>query len=372
MKGGKDAKAAQPKKPSLTQRLGNAMSGAFGKKPKEPAPPSRPTQPNRRLSVAGSSHQSPGGDPSQVGTVTDQAQTDWLRYFSLSNAGYEPDGNKKTNQDAFISYGDFGDPTVSIFGVFDGHGACGHLVSAYCKREIPKALDKATLLQESNKAEPDLGVVGKLIHDAFVGVNTRLESDKGIDSSLSGTTAVAGCILGRAGCRRVVMGNAGDSRAIVAFEEDGKFKVKELSDDQKPDRPDERARILEHGGRVEPLIDEDGEQIGPHRVWLPNMMLPGLAMARSIGDDIAATVGVHATPEIMSYELTERDKFMVIASDGVWEFLSNEQVVEIVVSCEGDAEKAAAEVCARSYREWRAEEEVVDDITAVVVYFEKA
>jgi hypothetical protein len=44
----------------------------------------------------------------QVGTVTDQAQTDWLRYFSLSNAGYEPDGNKKTNQDAFISYGDFG------------------------------------------------------------------------------------------------------------------------------------------------------------------------------------------------------------------------------------------------------------------------
>ena len=43
-----------------------------------------------------------------MGTVTDQAQTDWLRYFSLSNAGYEPDGNKKTNQDAFISYGDFG------------------------------------------------------------------------------------------------------------------------------------------------------------------------------------------------------------------------------------------------------------------------
>ena len=57
---------------SLTNGLGstlrsNAMSGAFGKKPKEPAPPSRPTQPNRRLSVAGSSHQSPGGDPSQVG-----------------------------------------------------------------------------------------------------------------------------------------------------------------------------------------------------------------------------------------------------------------------------------------------------------------
>mmetsp|Transcript_60560 Transcript_60560/g.126757 ORF Transcript_60560/g.126757 Transcript_60560/m.126757 type:complete len:94 (+) Transcript_60560:901-1182(+) len=69
------------------------------------------------------------------------------------------------------------------------------------------------------------------------------------------------------------------------------------------------------------------------------MMLPGLAMARSIGDDIAATVGVHATPEIKVHDLTERDKFMVVASDGVWEFLSSEDVVEIVKGCAGDADR---------------------------------
>lgn len=44
----------------------------------------------------------------QEGTVTDLGQNEWLRYFSLSNAGYEPDGHKKTNQDAFISQPDFG------------------------------------------------------------------------------------------------------------------------------------------------------------------------------------------------------------------------------------------------------------------------
>lgn len=49
------------------------------------------------------------------------------------------------------------------------------------------------------------------------------------------------------------------------------------------------------------LIDENGEPIGSHRVWLANMMLPGLAMSRSIGDDVAATVGVHAIPEIRTY-----------------------------------------------------------------------
>eukprot|EP00284_Hemiselmis_tepida_P007365 CAMPEP_0174928372 /NCGR_PEP_ID=MMETSP1355-20121228/22949_1 /TAXON_ID=464990 /ORGANISM="Hemiselmis tepida, Strain CCMP443" /LENGTH=366 /DNA_ID=CAMNT_0016174529 /DNA_START=67 /DNA_END=1167 /DNA_ORIENTATION=- len=356
------------RKPSLTSRLGNAM---FGKK-KEPAPAAPPKQ-NRRLSVTGDSHQSPIGDPNTHGTVTDKAENAWLRYFSLSNAGYEPDGHKKTNQDAFISIAEFGDPTVSIFGVFDGHGSSGHHVSAYVKREFPKALSKSILKAEAQKGEPDLEAIGKLLNDAFVGVNGRLEVDKAIDSSLSGTTAVAGCIIGKSGSRRVVMGNAGDSRAVIGWEDEaGKYRVKELSDDHKPDRPDERERVLSYGGRVEPLIDEDGEPIGPHRVWLPNMMLPGLAMARSIGDDIAATVGVHAVPEIMTCELNECDKFMVIASDGVWEFLSNEQVVEMVRQCGDDGERAAREICARSYHEWRAEEEVVDDITCVVVHFNKA
>jgi len=345
------------------------MSGAFGKK-KEATPP--PPKQNRRLSVTGATHQSPIGDPNTTGTVIDRNDNEWLRYFSLSNAGYEPDGHKKTNQDAFISIHEFGDASISVFGVFDGHGSCGHLVSGYVKKEMPKALSKSLLKAETTKAEPDCKAIAKIINDAFVGVNNRLEVDKSIDSSLSGTTAVAGVILGKSGSRRVVMGNAGDSRAIIGYEdEDGNIKVKELSDDHKPDREDEKARVLSYGGRVEPLIDEDGEPIGPHRVWLPNMMLPGLAMARSIGDDIAATVGVHAVPEVLTYKITEKDKFMVIASDGVWEFLSNEQVAEMVRVCGEDGEQAAREICAKSYREWRDEEEVVDDITAVVVHFQK-
>mmetsp|Transcript_19813 Transcript_19813/g.48654 ORF Transcript_19813/g.48654 Transcript_19813/m.48654 type:complete len:368 (+) Transcript_19813:128-1231(+) len=363
------AKKGDSKKPTLTQRLGTAMSGAFGGK-KSPKDKPQPT-PNRRLSVTGDKHMSPGADQNTEGTVTDRGQTEWLRYYSLSNAGYEPDGHKKTNQDSFISIPEFGDGTVSVFGVFDGHGACGHLVSGYVKREIPKALDKNILKAESAKDTCDIQLIGKILTEAFTGVNNRLEVDKVIDSSLSGTTAVAGCVIGKSGSRKVIMANAGDSRAIVAYEDGGKLKVKELSEDHKPDRDDERARIQQFGGRVEPLIDETGEPIGPHRVWLPNMMLPGLAMARSIGDDIAATVGVYATPEIKSYSLTPKDQFMVIASDGVWEFLSNEEVVEIVRKCDGDAELACREVCGRSYREWKAEEEVVDDITAVVVYFTK-
>jgi serine/threonine protein phosphatase PrpC len=53
-------------------------------------------------------------------------------------------------------------------------------------------------------------------------------------------------------------------------------------------------------------------------------------MARSFGDLVAASVGVSPEPEVLDFELDPDDKFIVIASDGVWEFLSNEQVFILV------------------------------------------
>ena len=53
-------------------------------------------------------------------------------------------------------------------------------------------------------------------------------------------------------------------------------------------------------------------------------------MTRSFGDAMAARVGVHANPETKFFELVPDDKIIVIASDGVWEFLENQQVANIV------------------------------------------
>jgi hypothetical protein len=55
-------------------------------------------------------------------------------------------------------------------------------------------------------------------------------------------------------------------------------------------------RIKMHGGRIEPYRDENNEFIGPDRVWLKNQEIPGLAMSRSFGDRVAASVGCIATP----------------------------------------------------------------------------
>lgn len=53
-------------------------------------------------------------------------------------------------------------------------------------------------------------------------------------------------------------------------------------------------------------------------------------MSRSLGDQVAHSVGVATDPEVMRFELSPDDKFLIIASDGVWEFLTNEAVARIV------------------------------------------
>lgn len=133
------------------------------------------------------------------------------------------------------------------------------------------------------------------------------------------------------------------------------------------------ARIIDRGGRVEPYSDEKGDPLGPHRVWLKHEEYPGLAMSRSFGDEVAASVGVIATPEIMEWKLTENDKFVVLASDGLWEFIESEEVVKIVKDyyISNDIQGAAEFLVKESSKRWMKEESVIDDITIIIIFFEE-
>lgn len=74
--------------------------------------------------------------------------------------------------------------------------------------------------------------------------------------------------------------------------------MKPLSRDHKPNCKDEADRILANGGRIDPLMNGLGLFVGPLRVWT-NQNVPGLAMTRSLGDEIAHSVGVSDKPEIL-------------------------------------------------------------------------
>lgn len=75
--------------------------------------------------------------------------------------------------------------------------------------------------------------------------------------------------------------------------------------------------------------EDDGD---PPRLWFPNGMYPGTAFTRSIGDAAAERIGVFAEPELEFRHLGPNDAFLIIASDGVFEFISSQRVVDMV-SC---------------------------------------
>ena len=161
---------------------------------------------------------------------------------------------------------------------------------------------------------------------SFDATSRGLYNDSGIDIYFSGSTCVTVLIVGN----KIFCANVGDSRAVLAREQDGKLIGFAMNRDHKASEPDEEHRILTNGGRVEAFKDSVGRYVGPQRVWHLNENIPGLAMSRSFGDHCAAQVGVIADPEVSEMNLSEKDKFIVIASDGVWEFLSNDEVVRII------------------------------------------
>jgi hypothetical protein len=85
--------------------------------------------------------------------------------------------------------------------------------------------------------------------------------------------------------------------------------------------PQERARIEEAGGHVEAAVGD-----APARLFFANGTLPGLAVSRSLGDHAARRIGVIAEPAIAVHERASADRFLVLASDGVWAVLSPQEV----------------------------------------------
>ncbi|KAM6569098.1 hypothetical protein CsatB_017083 [Cannabis sativa] len=114
---------------------------------------------------------------------------------------------------------------------------------------------------------------------------------------------------------------------------------------------------------------EEGDEGDPLRLWIPNGMYLGTAFTRSIGDFIAESIGVVATLEIVVLELTQDNPFFVLASDGVFDFLSSQTVVDMVAKYK-DPRDACAAIVAESYRLWLQYETRTDDITIIVVHID--
>lgn len=90
------------------------------------------------------------------------------------------------------------------------------------------------------------------------------------------------------------------------------------------------------------------------------------SLNRSLGDVVAHSAGVISEPEFTEHELNSKtDKFLVIATDGLWEFVDNQETVEMVEGQFGPAQ--AVDTCVtEAGTRWMQEEQVIDDTTVIV------
>jgi len=279
------------------------------------------------------------------------------KFAFATRVGYVPNNPHKVNQDSFILAPNLlQTPSIHFFGVADGHGQYGREVSSFVKVALPQKIEHEIKV---NKSEID-----QALTTAFLSTN-QLIARNVPDPQFSGTTCCTLLLNGT----KIKSANTGDSRAILVSK-DGKGTP--LSTDHKPEDPEEAKRIIASGGRIAAFKDHYGEDMGPKRVWLLHEDVPGLAMSRSLGDYKAQSVGVSCIPEIQNHQLNENHAYIVIASDGVWEFLSNQDVANITFPFYKDnsPEAAANALVKESYKKWKQEEEVIDDITCVIVYFD--
>ena len=289
---------------------------------------------------------------------------DLLPYTHVGFDGEEP---KENNQDNYFIFKNFADQKDYIYlSVCDGHGVEGHFVSEFIKEVLPYYMSENL---KGKNILTDTKNVHQIISDIFVMVNNLLVDNESINSLFSGSTCVSVIYTPE----RLIVPNIGDSRAVLGrYDFNTKtYKAIDLSRDHKPTEKDEAKRIIDNDGRIQPFTEE-GEFVGPQRVWIKDEEVPGLAMTRSFGDRVAATVGVMSEPEIKEFNFEEGDKFMIIASDGIWEFISSQECVEIVSKYyeKGDLKGCCEYLYEESSKRWLKEEEVIDDTTLILVYFE--
>ncbi|KAL0311849.1 UNVERIFIED_CONTAM: putative protein phosphatase 2C 6 [Sesamum radiatum] len=202
--------------------------------------------------------------------------------------------------------------TCHFFGVYDGHG--GSQVANYCRDRIHSALTEEleiimnNMNDGSNKDNCEQQWRRALIRcfikvDDEIGGRARLEP---VAPETVGSTAVVAIVCSS----HIIVANCGDSRAVLCR---GKQPMA-LSVDHKPNREDEYARIEAAGGKV---IQWNG-----HRVF------GVLAMSRSIGDRYLKP-WIIPDPEVMFVPRTREDECLILASDGLWDVMTNEEVCDM-------------------------------------------
>lgn len=242
---------------------------------------------------------------------------------------------------------------VSVYGIFDGHGPFGHLVSFRLVQSLPHILLN----------HPSFGTDWeKAIRESFLAAQQELltlAEEKSINLEASGS---AGSILLMEE-HRIHIAHIGDARVMLASYKKGDSKIIFTTEDHKPELPTERKRLEDAGTEVR-QVDKNS-----WRIFRRRSNFPGLAMSRAFGD--TACAGVIQEPEYRQILMEPSDKYYaILASDGIWEFIEAEEALTLTAKklrLKGPRETVQS-IVTQSRKRWAAVcGEYCDDITGMLV-----
>jgi len=202
------------------------------------------------------------------------------------------------------------DPEASYFGVFDGHG--GSKVAAYCANNLHRYIVR--------RPEYAQGRVEDAMRQGFLECDRAMRTEESLKDEMAGSTAVVVVTRGK----NVWCANAGDSRCVAGVQ----GVARPLSFDHKPMDSKERSRIEAAGGFVE-----------------FNRVNGNLALSRAMGDFVfkmneklsQSDQIVTCDPDVEQTVIESDWDFLLLACDGIWDVLSNQEVVDFVTQRIGQA-----------------------------------
>nr|KYP67477.1 putative protein phosphatase 2C 6 [Cajanus cajan] len=236
---------------------------------------------------------------------------------------------------------------LHFFGVYDGHG--GSQVAKFCAKRMHDVIAEEWDREMASAAEWQRRWE-TVFANSFDRTDNEILSDT-VAPEMVGSTA---SVVVLSGCQ-IITSNCGDSRVVLCR----RTQTIPLTVDQKPDRQDELLRIEGGGGKV---INWNGARV-----------FGVLAMSRAIGDRYLRP-WIIPVPEITFTARTDEDECLILASDGLWDVMTNEEVGEVArhilrrrrrsLSME---EKSPAQVVADSLTEIAYGRNSKDNISIIVV-----
>ena len=287
------------------------------------------------------------------------------------------DEKEKDNQDSYIIIENLFSENFNIYGVFDGHGDNGHLISKFISDYINDYFKNKLnyFLTEEDKdnlfTETIINIFLKnhtqIIKNCQLSLDQEINSKISFDISQSGSTSVIIFLTDDT----LICSNVGDSQCFLFnCSSEDLWTFESLSKIHLASDVLEQKRIIENGGEIHPYYDEDGIFEGPDRIYAKNKIYPGLTMSRTIGDLEGKKIGVISDPDIVLKKIENKAKFLVIGSDGLWDVVKPYDVIRLVRPFfnKGDIEGAGQILMKKAVQIWQKNKEERDDITIIVVF----